>query len=259
MIDPKYVELIHRRLDGEITPTEDAELTQFLASSTEARALCEHLAQTMKVMSSVRPVDPPAGLKDEILASIGRAPARAAATPKRSVRELMMSVFTPRLSYGLAAGILLGIAIGVIGLRGLGGHGAVDPSSLVGTIISGSGATESRRIDNDSFHNDRFSGRLTVNEVQGAIWVRIELESSDDVSMTVSLGTPGWILKGFAQTNPIQSALGTTSSGLYLMHQGKNAYVFVFESTDQSQPVISVNLEDQGVVYQRDIDTKPGS
>ncbi len=258
MIDPKYIELIHRRLDGEITPAENTELTSHLAASTEAHALYEHLSQTFKVVASVPPVDPPSDLKAEVLASIGRAPHHAAA-PQRSLREVMLSVFTPRLSYGLAAGVLLGIAIGTIGSRGLGSHNSIDPSSLAGTITSGAIPKESRRIDNDSFQNDRFTGRVTVDDVQGAIWVRLEIESGDDVTMNLSMGDRAWTLKGFAQSSPIQNALGTTGSGLYLTHHGKNAYVFVLESTDQLAPVLSLRLDCQGVVYQRDINTRTGS
>ena len=234
MIDPKYVELMHRRLDGEINAAEDADLTQYLASSDEARVLFEHLSQTIKAVASVAPVDPPADLKAEILASIGRTPRRVPA-PQRSLREAMLSVFTPRLSYGLAAGVVLGIAIGVIGTRGLGGHSSIDPASLAGTITTGGIPRESRRIDSDSFQNDRFSGRVTVDEIQGAIWVRLELESGDDVMVNLSMGDPEWTLRGFAQSSPSQSALGTTESGLYLTHHGKNAYVFVLEGTDQAR------------------------
>jgi hypothetical protein len=258
MIDPKYIELMHRRLDGEITPADDAELTAHLDSSSEARALYEQLSGTIKAVASVAPVEAPADLKAEILASIGRAPRRAEA-PQRSLREVMMSVFTPRLSYGLAAGVILGIAIGTIGSRGLGSHNSIDPSSLAGTITSGGVPKEARRIDNDSFQNDRFAGRVTIDEVKGAIWVRIEMESGDDVAMNLSMGDPAWTLKGFAQSAPVQSALATTESGLYLTHHGKNAYVFVLDGNDQNTSVLSLRLECQGIVYQRDINTQSRS
>jgi hypothetical protein len=211
MIDLQYVSLIHRRLDGEITPSEDADLTQYPDSS-----------------------------------------------PRRRIRTLMGSLLAPRLTIGLAAGVVLGIATVAMGGPPFNGQGNADPSSLADTMLSGGNSSSSRRIDSDSFSNDQFSGRLTADTVGGVIWLRLELESSDDVSMIISFEGASCVLQAFAQTNPIQNTMRATNCALYLTHHGKNAYVFALKRISAEGAWPFVYLQGHDAAYRRRI-VPPGS
>jgi anti-sigma factor RsiW len=75
--------LIHAQLDGELSAAERAELARELLQDADARRLHDDLARTDRLLREVPAADPPAGLREAILAGTARTapPGRVAARP----------------------------------------------------------------------------------------------------------------------------------------------------------------------------------
>ena len=73
MIEERYIKLINKRLDGDITGQEQAELDRYLANSVEAQDLDRDFSAIDSMLHELNRVDPPGQLKTEILKIIDHA------------------------------------------------------------------------------------------------------------------------------------------------------------------------------------------
>lgn len=76
-------DLIQRALEGDASATERARLEARMASDPSARGRWDELSRTFEALRAARPVEPPAGMRDEVLSTIrGAAPAWAPASAR---------------------------------------------------------------------------------------------------------------------------------------------------------------------------------
>jgi len=174
MIEPKYIELIHRELDGENSPRESAALRAYLAQHEEARRLHDELAAASRILSAVQEVEPPDNLKKRILNAIrpDRYAARKNATVGRSIKNLIDGVLgspNDRLKYAyvFTFGVLAGAAMLAVLTNSFSENKLTNISDFYGTI--GQSPTSSRLVD---------AGRMEIDlpEVSGSITARYSTE-----------------------------------------------------------------------------------
>ncbi len=221
-IDPKYLEMIHRDLDGELANPERNELEAFLARTPAARDLRDAFGSMSSMLDRVEDVEPPAGLKDAVLASI--APSKVDPVQIQPgwfewIRETFV-VSGPMVRYGAMAAILLVAAVSYTWFEQ--GAGRVDRLEAVGTMAA---PAEIRRILVES------------SEIEGAIVVR---RTATGVEFTLDLQTQGLVetmvevesnllFAGFdsrdGSTKQVASA-----GGIVVQGQGDHAFSVTFET-----------------------------
>ncbi len=221
-IDPRYVDMIHRDLDGELAETDRVELEEFLARTPAARSLREAFCSMNSILDRVGEVDPPAGLKDAVLASIAPRqvePIQAQTGWFEWIRETFV-VPGPMVRYGAMAAILLVAAVSYTWFEQ--GAGRVDRLEAVGTMAP---QVVSRQI------------LVKSAEVQGTIVVR---RTATGVSFTLDLETPGSLETvvevgsdlTFSAFEPRSgsSRHRSTGGGIMVEGQGRHAYSVAFET-----------------------------
>lgn len=117
-------DLIQGDLDGELTAAERAELARLLLKDPEARRLQDHFRETDRLLRDVADAEPPAGLREAILA--GHAGAALPGNPGH--RQFGWP------AYRIAAVILGGLLI--VGLGILARDGDVTGKNLQGAFVS---------------------------------------------------------------------------------------------------------------------------
>ena len=70
MVDQKYIVLMHKDIDDEISAAERILLLDYISKNSEAETLYQQLILVNKSLSDVKEIDPPAGLKPTIIAAI---------------------------------------------------------------------------------------------------------------------------------------------------------------------------------------------
>lgn len=109
MISGKYSDLINRDIDGVITPSEQAELRQYLAGNAEARAYYNELVQVTAKLRSVKAVNPPADLKRSIMARIAGSRQQVHVAPQsESYWGMLTRWFVPSPATWMTAGAFAG-------------------------------------------------------------------------------------------------------------------------------------------------------
>lgn len=119
MIDAKYAELINRDIDGVITPSEQADLRQYLAGSTEARTYYNELVQVTAKLHAVKSVSPPVSLKQSVMAQISRERywAQAEGPRHESYLSRLTQWFVPSPAAWLTSGAFAGALIMLLALN----------------------------------------------------------------------------------------------------------------------------------------------
>ncbi len=253
MIEEKYKLLLHRAIDGELTARERAELDQRLSISAEARRFHQQLEAFASISAQFPQVDPPSGLRTEVLRRIaGTAQKATSRKPNpRAIGALLGSILTPRLVYGLAAGLVIGIAIGAVSFKHPGSQ--LDPLDLSGTITSGTDSSVLRRLDADAFSSTQGSGRLSVETNGRLTYVQVELESSLEVSLVIDYDPNAYVFRAFEQQSPQSSGLVTGQGQIRASHLGENRYLFVFGKVGESTSPMVLRVESNGAIYQREL------
>ncbi len=242
-IDPRYLEMIHRDLDGELADPERNELEAFLARTPAARDLRDLFGSMSSMLDRVEDVEPPVGLKDAVMDSI--APSKVDPIQTQPgwfewIRETFV-VPGPMVRYGAMAAILLVAAVSYTWFEQ--GAGRVDRIEAVGTMAP---PAEARRILVES------------SEIQGAIVVR---RTAAGVSFALDLQTQG-LVETMVEVEPNLQFAGfeprdgstnqdSTVGGIFVQGQGDHAYSVAFNTQKSVASTALFSFIVEGEVVQR--------
>lgn len=253
MISENMKILAHRAIDGELSAAETEDFEQLLSTSTEMRQFYSQLEALAALPSHLPSVEPPAGLKSEITSAI--APSRRIASVghknPRSIGALIGNLLTPRLAYGLAAGLVVGIGLGAVAFNSY--TGQLNPLELSGTVIGGKSEKSLIRVDADSFGDGQAVGRLAVDAGSGLTYVQLELQSSQEVSVVLEFDPVGYSIRAFEQQTPHSGIIVSGEGQLTASHVGENRYLFVLGTVAESDSPVVVRVESTGVIYRREL------
>lgn len=127
MIEEKYIELIQADVDGELPDERRAELSSYLLAHPEAQALRAELVTIARALDRIAPAEPPADLRERILARLPPA--------SRTARHGGGGGSSSHLRW--AAAIAGATLLGAIVFRlASDGGSTVDVSNLSGTMAS---------------------------------------------------------------------------------------------------------------------------
>jgi hypothetical protein len=112
MIQERTESLMWEKIDGTISPEDEAKLDAALSKSVETREHFEELRKFAKLLGGVEKLEPPTALRQRIEGAIDfdRCAAREPATP-----SFIRRLFPGRLDFRLAAAAVAGIFVGVVG------------------------------------------------------------------------------------------------------------------------------------------------
>ena len=253
MIAEQHKILIHRAIDGELSNDEQATLTQLLQSSIEARQFFDRIKSLSVMSSELATIEPPASLRHNILERVAsrRQATRPTVSNPRAIGALIGSLFTTRVAFGMAAGLLIGITVGSLALKNA--TGTLDPLDISGTVLAGKDSQSLRRVDSDSFSNGQASGRVAVDAGAQLKYIQVDVKSAQEIAVVIDYDPTVYTVRAFEQQGPNTNNVVTGEGQLRATHVGNNKYLFVLgQLTASSSPVIC-RVESTGVVYEREL------
>lgn len=212
MIDEKFVELIHKEIDGDLSDRERAELESFLSRNAEAQALQRDLTKMSQALTEVSAEEPPVNLKKRIMNAI---PSNRYALQQKSFAQ----TFFPGLKfnfkyayvfvYGLAFGIVATAAI--LNLRP-----GINASDVSGALVVNQSTEQASLLKEINLNNSNLSGTITIRTARGLVLSEINLQSNTNVDVQMQFDPEHLRFQEMKnlQTEPIQ--LNVESSDLQL-------------------------------------------
>jgi len=237
MIEERYEDLLHRALDGELTPEESARLRGHLAASPEARAHYDDLENLFQMLAQVEEFEPPAAFREAIVERIRATPAGAGPAARHREGWLGPAVMAlrkglrPATAYAFAAGIVAGLAL----LATFGQHwtpGSVDDSALPGTMLRSRQLKHLAAVDEQQLTLDGARGRIRTKFVSGTVVAEIDLSSPGALEVVIEFD--GGVLSpvAFEQTRAGAGRITVGSGRIHIDHSGQRTYLLVFTGNE---------------------------
>lgn len=255
----KYQDLFQQVIDGEISKRDREELDRYLAHSPEALEAFRRMARLLEAPTFRASVEPPPDLKSHVLQSVdpSRYRANVSRRPWASLSEYFHLLITPRLAYGVAMGLLLGVALGALGISGYDEAKRIDPSVLSGSLTMTDPVREAHRFAEESFAGDQVSGRMTADNADGTALIRFELSATRKVTIILEFEPEAWAFQAFQQQSQKSTEIMTRPGRIEVSHQGRNSYLFRFGLPTERSTRLSYRILTDEVSYQGDI-IRPG-
>lgn len=253
MISESIKILVHRAIDGELSQSERGDFEQLLESSPDVRQFYTQLQALAALPGQLPPVDPPAELRNQILTGVanGQRRRKSLGSNPRSIGALIGTLLTPRLAYGLAAGLIVGIGVTAVTLNNHSGQ--LNPLDLSGTLTSGKDSKGLTRVDADSFGDGQAVGQIAVDAGSGLTYIQIALETTQEISLVLEFDPLAYTLRAFEQQSPISGEIASGHGLLRATHVGDNRYLFVLGTIGESKTPVVFRVESTGVIYRREL------
>jgi len=259
MIDKELEDLMHRELDGETTPAESARLRELLAANSEARTGQEELNALARTLGAVVPVEPDPAWKQELLVSLrehaGQARSEAPSRSSRTVVRPLRSWFAWRTASVFAAGLAAGIVVMLaIGDRWPG----VDGSSVPGAMLRIDRLDAIATIDDRPLGLEGVRGRVRTRALPHAVLADIEIASDQPVEIRLSFDPEALSPQGWVQGIPDRGQIALQSGEVRITHRGENRYVVALHETRGAPAELHVQVRSGDRVAEEVLRTRPG-
>jgi hypothetical protein len=236
-LDPKFVELMHARIDGVIEEHEDRELARYLERNSEARGHFAQLEALAGRLDGAEEVAPPPDLRVKVLEAV-----RALrAIPELPVSDRIGAQRTgsPVLRYGyaLAAGVILGVVGYHWGLTRSGDPG-LDPSTVSGTMTRPGIAADPMPIEEIGL--DLGSARIEREEDGYA--VVLDLDSPDAVDVGLEFEAQEVGFRGFTQDLGEIGSLQVTDRSITWTQRGHHRVAVFLENRGGAPATVELLL-----------------
>lgn len=240
MIKPKYIELIHREIDGENSPNESARLKEYLVENKEARLLYEELAAASRMLSTVQEVEPSSNLKKRILNGIqpSRYAPRERATLLSGIKNLTENIFaTPshkmKYAYTFAFGLLAGVIIYSVFVESLRENNLIDISDFYGTISQSQSSGRFVDADRGEINLPEVSGSISTRYSKDLALCEVTLHPLNNAEVVLEFDESQLAFNSFMKLKADGSTtINTTGGSVRLSNFGNGAFVFVFIKKD---------------------------
>jgi len=228
MIADKYIELIHREIDGVNSPQASAGLKAYLAADAEAQRFYNELIAMSGMLKEVKPVEPPAHLQPMIMNMLP--PDRYAPRPRRgllaTMREWLETKFNFKYAYVFAGGLTMGIV-----MYGLLLQTTVQPndwSKLSGAMIPREEAKNLKTITELEIAATEVSGKIGVKKSAQMVESEVALVAGQPVEMIIGFDEQTMRFQEFQALNETPENLRVTAGTITLRHTGQKNYAIRF-------------------------------
>ncbi|NNE47407.1 MAG: hypothetical protein HKN37_12205 [Rhodothermales bacterium] len=228
MKDSDFIDLANKVIDGFGTEHDIEALDAVMHDSTHRRLEYEQLSTVASILDAVRPVEPPADLRNRILASL---PLTEKVSPESRVASAWRSVvdaISARPQASLAYAVIGGLVIGMVGFGAFSGSLGTGESNVFGTMSSYSSSEAFARVDEARVSGSGLEASLSLVVSEEAFRVEMDLltESPTDVELTVQPRERKWagILRAEGSSN-FSASVGESMVVLRRLESGIYAFV----------------------------------
>lgn len=257
MIDPRHQELIHRLMDGEITADEQTELNRCLEESAGARAFYERMLLLKEAGETRQDVAAPESLKAGVMREIHRVQSGSPAAGSwwDDVRRVLRPILIPRVAYGVAAGLIVGFAVGALTLSDTSGP-SLSNLDFSGTLGLPHAAGQ-QHIDDAKLREPGVMLDWTANRLGDQILLHIELVTEATTRMELRFDDEQLVAQGLSQGGPDVAHMELTRGAIRATHIGNGSFTVLLHAAGEVNKPIELQLLTEGATYRQTISLTP--
>lgn len=246
MIDDKYIELMHREIDGQCSERERAELEAYLKENPEANRHYEELMAVARMLGSVEELEPPPELRESIFSAVfDRTGRREEKETSVSFVEALRLTFNRKFAYAFTAGLVVGICLFALLFRAVPSRVPGDLDHLYGTLATTERQAGLFTTDPIDFSLPEVSGSLHIQHTSDAVVVTVKVSSESRVQIVFEY-KDDFHFEGLRALDNRDYALRVTSNRAELTHVGSREYVAVLKGCLETQTTIGLKVLAEG-------------
>lgn len=232
-------------LDSQLSPAEIARLASALEKDPQARLEYERLKQVDHALRNLGKVDPPAGLRQEVMRQVRLKEALKDGSlyaGKGWLYQAWEGLRNARPVFQLGLGFALGVLVLLPALLNSPGL-SLDPGHVAGTLSSSHSALPPVL----AIQGPGIEGELLKAGVDGGVQLELRLSSDGPVSVAIVSEAP--VTLGAWDSEPsISGALAFAPKGLTFQHSGVATYHFRIHQAGPSEPALSIAIGQAGEI-----------
>jgi len=194
-MSPVDLQLLQRDVDGETSSAERAALQQRLRQEPDLREHHEALLEVRRRLDEIGLVDPPPGLRADILHAVRQSRRREA----RGWADWLLPLYARGSALAYASTLAVGVVAGILLTSALDrGPGAqVDESAVSGTVLPGGPATAAAILDRVHVEGPGVRVDAVARPVSGLVVADLVVESNHTAELLVETSGSGFAPRGF--------------------------------------------------------------
>lgn len=243
MIDPQYIELIHREVDGVNSPAEQQTLYEYLQAHPEAQRLLDDLRVMTSALEEIEEVDPPPALKARILNLLDIGAQKSSEPAGGWFGRLAETWGSRRYAYVFSAGVAVGAIVFLITL-GI-PVAKEDSARLTGTIISGK---TTDFVPGDALHasSPEADVRIETKHAGEIVVADLSVQSREPVDVLFTVDGIDMCFTAFKQSEGATGQLTVNENTSRLTTVGNQHYLVFFTDRSASGRPLHVRVEKNG-------------
>ena len=242
MIDQGIIELINKEIDGDILPSEAQRLREYLAGDPSAQELNDDLHAAVRILATVKEVDPPGTLKPVVFTAIGAMAAkgserqskeRSSWLPWGAIRQLITPGFVYAFAGGLATGmIVLALIFNAFNMP------PFDEFHASGTMAM---TAETVTVNLDKVH-----GTIVADHANGIKSLNLNLWSLEDITVHIAFDPKAVRIDNVKPSEKPSTRVSIRDGNVEIQGNGLVECRIAFQSALEPLPQVHVTLISAG-------------
>ncbi|KPJ60903.1 MAG: hypothetical protein AMJ46_04215 [Latescibacteria bacterium DG_63] len=254
MIEEKYIELMHREIDGVCSEGESAQLRGYLKENPEASRYFEELSAIARMFNSVEELEPPAELRENIFSAVfGRARETRERESSASLFDVFRLTFNRKFAYAFTAGLVVGICLFALLFRAAPSRVPGDLDHLYGTLATKERQAQVFTAEPIDFDLPAASGSLQIQYTSDTILATFSLLSESRIRAVFEY-PDNLHFEGLRASDNRDYAFNVTGNKAELIHIGNRDYVAVFKGSLETRTAVDMRIfADGSLLFERTI------
>lgn len=256
MTREKYLDLIHREIDGANTPKETAKVKAYLAKDPRAQKLYNDLVAVSNMLSKASVIKPSPNLRKIILNSIpsGKYAVGKSRSPLKLVLNTLFVGYKVQYAYAFAAGLIFGVVVYSFFITDK--NSSSEISTLYGTMLSREASASLETADHSKINLDQVTGTVATKYSRGLIVVELNLRAEPGLEIVIEYDENDLGFGGFGQSEDARNTIIVDKNRVRLTSLDENSYILIFRDKTESVTPINVKIfSSDALVYEEALST----
>lgn len=228
----RVFELLSAEADDELTPADRSELDALLRASDDAMQLAHEVRRMDNFLDSQRTIEPPAGLRDEIMQRIPLDSGRPAPSGDGGIAAWLRNLtWAPVLKHAVSTAFGALLVIAVYESQPDFGPNA-DITQLVGTMAPGTVIADKVVLDRFAFDDAGISSIARLEKRGKAVVLDVSIDADSTVDLLVDFGSTNLQFEAVAQTDKEFDAMQFSNRVLRVKGRGARRFSVLLRSPD---------------------------
>ena len=249
MIDKKYIELINKEIDKEITLKEKALLHEYLNSNKEAKNLYDQLLASENLLDQLPDNDPSVNLKKQILNSIDQSRYTPVKKYSKFSNFIHQTIFQTK--YKIAFTFTLGLLAGLLIYSFLFNNTPLTENyDLYGTI----GFNNTELIKSIPVESSNILGKVEFLRSYNHLGIEFTLNSQDPCDLTLKYNQDNLSFDNISFYGKNKIKLDSEEDMLKISESGNHNYLLLFSLKAEMTVKFNLQLSRKGnIIFEKEI------